>query len=238
MPNEETPTYIIVDRKYFDSPLWKLTPSRQRTKSEAYLDLFQMATYKKNTYTTPDCRTTINLNRGEGVWSIRFLAKRWHWSRGKVETFLKLLKDTQKARQYSRQGVMVTFLVDYDNSQDPNNYGLRQKKDTVQDGLKTGSRQGQDKYNKGKKGKKVKKKTIKEKMKIPPDKKEVAEYISERGNKIDVDLWYDTYQSKGWMIGKNKMKDWKAAVRTWERNRFGQQEKPNKKAENQEPKGF
>jgi hypothetical protein len=36
---------------------------------------------------------------------------------------------------------------------------------------------------------------------------------------VDADAFVDFYESKGWLVGKNKMKDWKAAVRTWERNR-------------------
>lgn len=47
---------------------------------------------------------------------------------------------------------------------------------------------------------------------------EVKNYCNERNNGIDADKWFDFYSSKGWMIGKNKMKDWKAAVRTWEKN--------------------
>lgn len=51
---------------------------------------------------------------------------------------------------------------------------------------------------------------------VPPTLEEVTAYCKERGKGVDPNKWYDFYQSKGWMIGKNKMKDWKAAVRTWE----------------------
>ena len=47
----------------------------------------------------------------------------------------------------------------------------------------------------------------------------VSQYCRERNNGIDADAFVNFYESKGWMIGKNKMKDWKAAVRTWERKR-------------------
>ena len=50
----------------------------------------------------------------------------------------------------------------------------------------------------------------------PPTVEEVREYCTERGNTVDPEAFIDFYESKGWMIGKNKMKDWKAAVRTWE----------------------
>ena len=54
---------------------------------------------------------------------------------------------------------------------------------------------------------------------IPPKVEEVEEYCRSRGNGIDASSFVDFYTSKGWMVGKNKMKDWKAAVRTWERSR-------------------
>lgn len=60
---------------------------------------------------------------------------------------------------------------------------------------------------------------------IPPSLEEVISYCKERNNSVDPQKWYDFYSAKGWMIGKNKMKDWKAAVRTWER---GCDSKPQK----------
>ena len=55
---------------------------------------------------------------------------------------------------------------------------------------------------------------------IPPDINDVRAYCNLRKNNINPDVWYDYYQSKGWMIGKSKMKDWQAAIRTWERNQY------------------
>lgn len=51
-----------------------------------------------------------------------------------------------------------------------------------------------------------------------PTLEEVAAYCQERGNNIDPQAWVDYYTANGWKVGKNPMKDWKAAVRTWERN--------------------
>lgn len=52
----------------------------------------------------------------------------------------------------------------------------------------------------------------------PPSVDDVRAYCTERGNNVDPQSFVDFYESKGWMIGKNKMKDWKASVRTWERS--------------------
>lgn len=54
---------------------------------------------------------------------------------------------------------------------------------------------------------------------IPPSAEDVQAYCKERNNNVDSEKFVDFYSSKGWMVGKNKMKDWKAAVRTWEKNR-------------------
>ena len=53
---------------------------------------------------------------------------------------------------------------------------------------------------------------------IKPTFEEVAEYCRERGNDVDPQSWYDYYTANGWRVGRNPMKDWKASVRTWERN--------------------
>ena len=54
-----------------------------------------------------------------------------------------------------------------------------------------------------------------------PTFEEVQAYCLERNNGIDPEQFIDYYESKGWVVGKSKMKDWKACVRTWERNRKG-----------------
>jgi hypothetical protein len=53
----------------------------------------------------------------------------------------------------------------------------------------------------------------------PPTVEMVKAYCDERKNGINAQGFVDFYESKGWMIGKNKMKKWEAAVRTWEKNR-------------------
>jgi hypothetical protein len=49
----------------------------------------------------------------------------------------------------------------------------------------------------------------------PPSLSDVHAYISEKSLQVDAQHFIDFYESKGWMVGKNKMKDWKAAIRTW-----------------------
>lgn len=55
---------------------------------------------------------------------------------------------------------------------------------------------------------------------VPPTIEEVTEYCLERNRGVDPERFYNYYESNGWRVGKNKMKDWRAAVRTWERNNY------------------
>ena len=64
----------------------------------------------------------------------------------------------------------------------------------------------------------IEKKKCKEEKFVVPSIGEIEHYCAERNNAIDPKKFFDFYQAKGWMIGKNRMKDWKAAVRTWEGN--------------------
>lgn len=50
----------------------------------------------------------------------------------------------------------------------------------------------------------------------PPTIEEVKAYCLERKNGVNADKWFNHYASKGWKVGREGMKDWKAAVRTWE----------------------
>lgn len=51
----------------------------------------------------------------------------------------------------------------------------------------------------------------------PPTLEQVKEYCQERKNSVDPERFIDFYESKGWVVGKSPMKDWKAAVRNWEK---------------------
>ena len=69
----------------------------------------------------------------------------------------------------------------------------------------------------------------------PPTYQEAFDYFSERGfaNKLESDKFIDFYEMKGWMVGKTKMKDWKAAVRNWTKSLAPAQQQERKK-----PRGF
>ena len=64
---------------------------------------------------------------------------------------------------------------------------------------------------------------------VKPTLSQVQEYCLSRHNTVDAQAWYDYYESKGWLIGANsRMKDWQAAVRTWEHNNYSLPKGPPK----------
>ena len=60
----------------------------------------------------------------------------------------------------------------------------------------------------------------------PPTVEDVRAYCTERKNKIDAQAFVDFYESKGWKVGNQSMKSWKASVRTWESNNRGARGSP------------
>lgn len=81
----------------------------------------------------------------------------------------------------------------------------------------------------------ISKKSTRQKKFVPPTVEEVAAYCLERKNKVDSAYFVDHYTSNGWKVGKQNMKDWKAAVRTWEKNGYNQ---PIKKQDAAEPNDY
>lgn len=67
--------------------------------------------------------------------------------------------------------------------------------------------------------KKERKKNSKKNFSIPT-LQEIKDYCTERKNQIDPEQFFDFYESNGWVVGKSKMKNWKASVRTWEKRNF------------------
>lgn len=73
--------------------------------------------------------------------------------------------------------------------------------------------------------------TTKRKRFEKPTLSQITQYCLERNNCVNAEQFYDYYESNGWKVGKNSMKDWKACVRTWERNGY---DKPIKKKNNKQ----
>ena len=62
--------------------------------------------------------------------------------------------------------------------------------------------------------------TTKRKRFEKPSISDIKQYCMERNNNVNAEQFFDYYESNGWKVGKNSMKDWKATVRTWERSEY------------------
>lgn len=82
------------------------------------------------------------------------------------------------------------------------------------------------------------KSTTQAKAFVKPTVEEVKAYCVERKNNVNPDKFIDFYESKGWLIGKNPMKDWKACVRTWEKGSTSPPNKPSSVYVNPSQKEF
>lgn len=202
--------YIKIFRSLLDNPIWCIKPF---AKGQAWLDILMLTNHKTG-YIRIKNGEMLTIKRGECGVSVKGLANRWGWSRGKVQRFFDLLVEQemiQQTIQDKHSTIRVLRFNDFQN--DTTN-------STTND---TTNGQQTDTNNNGKNGKNNNNKVIvigeKTKNFSPPTLEEVKAYLDERGSAIEAASFIDFYESKGWMIGKNKMKDWKAAVRTWERNK-------------------
>lgn len=107
------------------------------------------------------------------------------------------------------------------NAERQRRYRERKKKERNANGNVTNDVTNNDREEKRRSKEKIKKET---RRFVKPTVDDVASYIAEKRYSVDPQRFIDFYESKGWMVGKNKMKDWKAAVRNWAGNNSGPQQ--------------
>lgn len=125
-------------------------------------------------------------------------------------------------KKYPNETDSGRFEYAYDIYEHPQRKQDTEKQEVEIQGVEIQDIENQRQLNKEQLSKEESKKEKKTKNKrfTPPTVKDVQAYCQERKNKVDAERFVDFYSSKGWMIGKNPMKDWKAAIRTWERNNY------------------
>lgn len=156
-----------------------------------FLHLILIANHKDNSYKGK------HVKRGSLLSSRELLANQTSLSMSQVRTSLNKLKLTNEiAIKSSKQGTEIEII----------NY---EKYQVIADNLPDNYQQDSHIIASNKKDKKEKN------IFIPPTFDQINDYCNESNKQIDIDLFINFYASKGWMVGKNKMKDWKAAVRGW-----------------------
>lgn len=212
--------WIKIHRKIQECWIWQEKPF---DKGRAWVDLILLAMHRDKKLLIDN--EVVVIERGSFMTSILKLAERWGWSRNKVKRFLELLEDEQMlSTKRTHKGTLVTIVKyeDYqvvDTSDEPTVEPSNEPTDepTGEPTLEPTDEPQKKNIKNIKNDKNVKNNNIG--RFAPPDVDDVKAYCYERGNNVDAQAFVDFYSSKGWMVGKNKMKDWKAAVRTWERNR-------------------
>ena len=213
--------YIKLYKQIIENPVWSDKPF---ARGQAWIDLLLMANFADGEMFSKG--TLIEVKRGQVFRTIKYLSERWGWSTKKTKKFLLYL---EKSRMIALKGLPQGTLITIEKYSDFQSEGL--PRDTSED--LTGYQPGTNQEPQNKKNKKNKKNNN---IFCPPSVDEVKAYCFERNNKVDAETFVDFYSSKGWMVGKNKMKDWKAAVRNWERTEAGDSLRSASKSKIEPPK--
>lgn len=189
-----------------------------------WIHLLLNATHKPHDILIGNKRVT--LQPGDLATSRKALSVKYKVEESKVERILKLFKNEQQIEQQSYSTNRIISVLNWHKYQE-----IEQQNEQRVNSERTASEQRVN-TNKNERKKELKNERNKDLKDIsdkspeptrstfkPPALEEVIAYCEERGNSVDAAKWHDFYASKGWMVGKNKMKDWKAAVRTWEQDK-------------------
>ena len=154
----------------------------------------------------------ITIERGQRVFSYAKLSKELHISVQQVRTAISHLKSTGEITCLGKSEYSIVTVKNYELYQQATSDST-----SDQQAINKRPTSDQQQLKKDKESKNDNKAIKKERVVfIPPTLDEVTAYCAERDNGINPQAFIDFYESKGWMIGPNHMKDWKAAVRTWE----------------------
>jgi len=148
-----------------------------------------------------------------------------------VETGLEILKYQKEKREKCRESARIGGLARVAKAQ-----AIAQETLKRPSSNKETEKETETDINKDKEEEEEEKK--KSKGFIRPTLQEIQNYCQERKNSINPEKWLNFYQSNGWKVGKNSMKDWKAAIRTWETNSFTSPTKPQSKHNNFEQQDY
>lgn len=152
----------------------------------------------------------VILQPGQLVTGRKKLAAELDLSESKVHRILKDFEIEQQIEQQTKAHgrlISITNWQQYQMCEQQTEQQVNNKRTTSEQQVNT-----KQEYKEHKKDKKNIYRAFKK-----PSLEEVTAYCSERGNSIDPQKFIDYYDSNGWMVGKNHMKDWKAAIRNWER---------------------
>ena len=212
--------WIMVHRKIQDCWIWEgEEPFDMRS---AWIDLLMMVNHEdKKLFFNGEVEV---IRKGQRITSVRTLAERWHWSKNRVLKFLRLLESDRMIKRDSDNHRTLLTIVNYDT------YQLRPDTNGTQTGHEEdaeGTQPGHDRdtgmpqttmINNDNNDNNIYVTPKPKRRFVRPTLEEVQAYCQQRGNNVDAERFCVFYEMKGWKVGREIMKDWKAAVRTWEKN--------------------
>ena len=122
--------FIPINRTFFDHAFWK--EERVYSKAEALLDLIRSARFEESEASELIDGKMVSWTRGQWPASLRYLAKRWKWSKSKVNNFVRLLEERHFIKRQSVNGLTVLSITNYDKYNGRQQRG-RQKKPLYND---------------------------------------------------------------------------------------------------------
>ena len=150
----------------------------------------------------------LEIKRGQFITSLESLSKELGLTVSQIRTSIDKLKSTKEVASKSQAKGRIITVLNYDLYQDDS----KQVASKSQYGRKEVATDKNDKNDKNDKKSSTRF--------APPTTVDIHSYMIERdvNDFSEAEKFFDYYQSKGWLVGKSKMKDWKAAVRNWLKN--------------------
>lgn len=209
--------FVMLSRDILKDPMYL---SERFTRMQAYSDLCYLAAFKEREFRIRGNKVT--LQRGQVAMAVRDMAQRWRWS---VNTVTKFIKELETDGYIETQRTSVNQIITVKRHLMFNTQNETQNDTQIETQTNT---QNDTPIINIEELKKEIKKELKEELAnaskkkktafVPPTIDEVQQYIEEKSYHFDAEDFINYYESIGWYVGKNKMSDWKAACRTWERH--------------------
>ena len=221
----ENKGFIMIDRSILEDDMYF---SEKFTRMQAYMDLCLLAAFKSRTFYIRGNK--VELQPMQVAKSVRDLADRWQWSVNKVRGYLYELEkgdyiDTQKTSVNQIITIKKYIVVNTQNDTQintqtntqndtqtdtpiiKNNNVNNENKEIVIESIVA---QPQQTPTQPKEKKKRSSSTF-----VKPTFEECIAYAQEKGYQWNIERFFNYYESNGWRVGQNPMKNWKAAMRTW-----------------------
>lgn len=222
----ENKGFIMIDRSILEDDMYF---SEKFTRMQAYMDLCLLAAFKSRSFYIRGNK--VELQPMQVAKSVRDLADRWQWSVNKVRGYLYELEkgdyiDTQKTsvnqiitiKKYivvnTQNDTQINTQTDTQNDTQTdtpiiknNNVNNENKEIVIESVVVSNEQQTLPTPTKGKKRRSS--------VFVKPTLEECIAYAQEKGYQWNIERFFNYYESNGWRVGQNPMKNWKAAMRTW-----------------------